>query len=387
MSPVNKDVRVVIIYVLAYDRYIFSNRYDKTMTINKIENLNIASQEILITPAQLKQDVPVTETANLTIAQGRNAVRNILDRTDPRLIVVIGPCSIHDTKAAIDYAKRLKAISDEVQDTLLLVMRVYFEKPRTTTGWKGLVNDPYLNDSFKIADGLHIGRQLLLDIAEIGLPTATEALDPISPQYLQDLISWSAIGARTTESQTHREMASGLSSAVGFKNGTDGGLDVAINALKSVSSPHNFLGINHQGQVSIITTKGNGYGHVVLRGGDGKPNYDSVSVAVCEGQLSKSGIVPNIMVDCSHANSNKDHNLQILVADNVANQIVEGNQSIIGVMIESNLVAGNQKIPADLADLTYGQSVTDACISWDATEQLLRSMRDKVKPMLNKRPS
>jgi len=387
MSPVNKDVRVVIIYVLAYDRYIFSNRYDKTMTINKIENLNIASQEILITPAQLKQDVPVTETANLTIAQGRNAVCNILDRTDPRLIVVIGPCSIHDTKAAIDYAKRLKAISDEVQDTLLLVMRVYFEKPRTTTGWKGLVNDPYLNDSFKIADGLHIGRQLLLDIAEIGLPTATEALDPISPQYLQDLISWSAIGARTTESQTHREMASGLSSAVGFKNGTDGGLDVAINALKSVSSPHNFLGINHQGQVSIITTKGNGYGHVVLRGGDGKPNYDSVSVAVCESQLSKSGIVPNIMVDCSHANSNKDHNLQMLVADNVANQIVEGNQSIIGVMIESNLVAGNQKIPADLADLTYGQSVTDACISWDATEQLLRSMRDKVKPMLNKRPS
>jgi len=387
MSPVNKDVRVVIIYVLAYDRYIFSNRYDKTMTINKIENLNIASQEILITPAQLKQDVPVTETANLTIAQGRNAVCNILDRTDPRLIVVIGPCSIHDTKAAIDYAKRLKAISDEVQDTLLLVMRVYFEKPRTTTGWKGLVNDPYLNDSFKIADGLHIGRQLLLDIAEIGLPTATEALDPISPQYLQDLISWSAIGARTTESQTHREMASGLSSAVGFKNGTDGGLDVAINALKSVSSPHNFLGINHQGQVSIITTKGNGYGHVVLRGGDGKPNYDSVSVAVCESQLSKSGIVPNIMVDCSHANSNKDHNLQMLVADNVANQIVEGNQSIIGVMIESNLVAGNQKIPADLADLTYGQSVTDACISWDATEQLPRSMRDKVKPMLNKRPS
>ncbi|MFT5008623.1 MAG: 3-deoxy-7-phosphoheptulonate synthase [Granulosicoccus sp.] len=355
--------------------------------MNKIENLNIGRQEILITPAQLKQDVPVTEMAHLTIAQGRSAVRNILDRADPRLIVVIGPCSIHDTKAAIDYAKRLKQISDEVQDTLLLVMRVYFEKPRTTTGWKGLVNDPYLNDSFKISDGLHIGRQLLLDIAEIGLPTATEALDPISPQYLQDLISWSAIGARTTESQTHREMASGLSSAVGFKNGTDGGLDVAINALKSVSSPHNFLGINHQGQVSIITTKGNSYGHVVLRGGDGKPNYDSVSVAVCEGQLSKAGVVPNIMVDCSHANSNKDHNLQTLVADNVANQIAEGNQSIIGVMIESNLVAGNQKIPADLADLTYGQSITDACISWDATEQLLRSMRDKVKPMLNKRPS
>jgi len=355
--------------------------------MNQIENLNIASQEILITPAQLKQDVPVTQAANLTIAEGRKAVRNILDRSDPRLIVVIGPCSIHDTKAALDYAKRLKQISDEVQDTLLLVMRVYFEKPRTTTGWKGLVNDPYLNDTFKISDGLHIGRQLLLDIAKIGLPTATEALDPISPQYLQDLISWSAIGARTTESQTHREMASGLSSAVGFKNGTDGGLDVAINALKSVSSPHNFLGINHQGQVSIITTTGNAYGHVVLRGGDGKPNYDSVSVAVCEGQLKKSGIVPNIMVDCSHANSNKDHNLQPLVAENVANQIAEGNQSIIGVMIESNLVAGNQQIPANLSDLTYGQSVTDACISWDETEQLLRSMRAKVKPMLTMRSS
>jgi 3-deoxy-7-phosphoheptulonate synthase len=355
--------------------------------MNQIENLNIASQEILITPAQLKQDIPVTEAGNVTIAEGRAAIRNVLDRSDPRLIVVIGPCSIHDTQAALDYAKRLRQISEEVQDTLLLVMRVYFEKPRTTTGWKGLVNDPYLNDTFKISDGLHIGRQLLLDIAEIGLPTATEALDPISPQYLQDLISWSAIGARTTESQTHREMASGLSSAVGFKNGTDGGLDVAINALKSVSSPHNFLGINHQGQVSVITTKGNAYGHVVLRGGDGKPNYDSVSVSVCEDQLSKSGIVPNIMVDCSHANSNKDHNLQPLVAENVANQIAEGNKSIIGVMIESNLVAGNQKIPSDLSNLTYGQSVTDACISWDATELLLRSMRAKIKPMLTKRSS
>jgi len=355
--------------------------------MNQIENLNIDSQEILITPANLKKDVPVSESANLTIAEGRKAVRNILDRKDHRLIVVIGPCSIHDTEAAIDYAKRLKKIEEEVGDTLLLVMRVYFEKPRTTTGWKGLINDPYLNDSFKIADGLHIGRQLLLDIADIGLPTATEALDPISPQYMQDLISWSAIGARTTESQTHREMASGLSSAVGFKNGTDGGLDVAMNALKSVSSPHNFLGINHEGQVSIIATKGNAYGHVVLRGGDGKPNYDSVSVAVCEDQLKSSGIVPNIMVDCSHANSNKDHNLQPLVADNVANQIAEGNESIIGVMIESNIEEGNQKIPANLADLTYGKSVTDACISWGATEQLLRSMRDKIKPILSNRTS
>ncbi|MDX1475259.1 MAG: 3-deoxy-7-phosphoheptulonate synthase [Reinekea sp.] len=355
--------------------------------MTQIENLNIDSAEVLITPSDLKKDIPLTEAATLTIAEGRNAVRNILDRKDHRLMVVIGPCSIHDTEAALDYARRLKEISKEVDDTLLLVMRVYFEKPRTTTGWKGLINDPHLNDTFKIEEGLHIGRKLLMDIAEIGLPTATEALDPISPQYVQDLISWSAIGARTTESQTHREMASGLSSAVGFKNGTDGSLEVAINALKSVSAPHNFLGINPQGQVSIIATKGNSYGHVVLRGGDGKPNYDSVSVSVCEEQLKKAGILPNIMIDCSHANSNKDHNLQPLVAENVANQIMEGNESIIGVMIESNIEAGNQKIPENLAELTYGQSITDACISWEVTEKLLRSMRDKIKPALSGRKS
>lgn len=359
--------------------------HHKADTMSQIENLNIGRQELLTTPANIKKELPVSEAATHTIAEGRKAVRKILDREDPRLIVVIGPCSIHDPVAAMDYAKRLKALSDEVDDTLLIVMRVYFEKPRTTTGWKGLINDPHMNDTFAIEEGLHLGRKLLLDIAELGLPTATEALDPISPQYLQDLISWSAIGARTTESQTHREMASGLSSAVGFKNGTDGSLDVAINALKSVSAPHNFLGINQEGQVSVITTKGNSYGHVVLRGGDGKPNYDSVSVSVCEEQLKKAGIAPNIMVDCSHANSNKDHNLQPLVADNVANQILEGNESIIGVMIESNLVEGNQKIPAELSQLTYGQSVTDACISWDSTESLLRSMRAKIKTSLANR--
>lgn len=360
--------------------------YDK-LTMTQIENLNIGSQEILITPAALKSEMPVSDAATLTIAEGRKAVRNILDRKDNRLIVVIGPCSIHDPKAAMDYAHRLKALSKEVEDTLLIVMRVYFEKPRTTTGWKGLINDPHLNDTFEIEEGLHIGRKLLLDIAELGLPTATEALDPISPQYMQDLISWSAIGARTTESQTHREMASGLSSAVGFKNGTDGSLDVAINALKSVSAPHNFLGINHEGQVSVIATKGNSYGHVVLRGGDGKPNYDSVSVALCEEQLKKANILPNIMVDCSHANSNKDHNLQPLVADNIANQILEGNESIIGVMIESNIEEGNQKIPSDLSELTYGKSVTDACISWETTETLLKSMRDKIKGPMAQRSS
>ena len=276
-------------------------------------------------------------------------------------------------------------LAAQVSDTLYLVMRVYFEKPRTTVGWKGLINDPYLDDSFKIEDGLHIGRKLLLDLAEMGLPTATEALDPISPQYLQDLISWSAIGARTTESQTHREMASGLSSAVGFKNGTDGGLTVAINALQSVSSPHRFLGINQEGGVSIVTTKGNAYGHVVLRGGNGKPNYDSVSVALCEQALTKAKITPNIMVDCSHANSNKDPALQPLVMENVANQIVEGNQSIIGLMVESHLNWGCQAIPKNLEDLQYGVSITDACIDWAATESTLRSMHAKLKDVLPKR--
>ncbi len=353
--------------------------------MSKIEDLNVVSQEVLITPDQLKTELPASTRVNEIVTEGRQTVRNILDRKDPRLLVVVGPCSIHDTKAAIEYAEKLKALSDKVKDSLFIVMRVYFEKPRTTVGWKGLINDPDLNDSFKIQEGLHVGRKLLLDIAEIGLPTATEALDPISPQYLQDLISWSAIGARTTESQTHREMASGLSSAVGFKNGTDGGLSVAINALQSVSSPHRFLGINKDGAVSIMHTRGNAYGHIVLRGGNDKPNYDSVSVAMCEQVLEKNAISPNIMVDCSHANSNKNHDLQPLVMENVTNQIIEGNKSIIGVMIESHLGAGNQKMPADLADLQYGVSITDACIDWETTESLLLNVADKLNSPLNSR--
>ena len=350
-----------------------------------IDDLNITSNEILITPEQLKAQIPLSEAAQATVVQSRQVIRDILDGKDHRLFIVIGPCSIHDVNAAKDYAARLKELAAEVGDTLYLVMRVYFEKPRTTVGWKGLINDPYLDDSFKIQDGLKIGRQLLRDLTEMGLPTATEALDPISPQYLQDLISWSAIGARTTESQTHREMSSGLSSAVGFKNGTDGGLAVAINALQSVSSPHRFLGINQQGQVSIVTTKGNPYGHVVLRGGNGKPNYDSVSVALCEKDLEKAGISKNIMVDCSHANSNKDPGLQPLVMDNVANQILEGNDSIIGLMVESNIGWGNQSIPKDLSQLQYGVSVTDACIDWATTVQSVRSMRDKLQDVLPRR--
>jgi len=351
----------------------------------KLENLNVASQEILITPAAIKKRLPVTSKAEQVITQGRQNVQNILDGKDHRLLIVVGPCSIHDLKAAHEYAQKLKALSDKVSDTLLIVMRVYFEKPRTTTGWKGLINDPYINDSFKIEEGLQIGRQLLIDIAEIGLPTSTEALDPISPQYMQDLITWSAIGARTTESQTHREMASGLSSSVGFKNGTDGGLTVAINALKSVANPHRFLGINNEGQVAIITTQGNPYAHIVLRGGDNKPNYDSVSVALCEQELKKAGIKANIMVDCSHANSNKNHELQPLVMDNVTHQILDGNSSIMGLMVESHLGAGNQKIPADLSQLKYGISITDACIDWPTTEKALLDMAHKLKDALPKR--
>ncbi|AMX02472.1 3-deoxy-7-phosphoheptulonate synthase [Microbulbifer thermotolerans] len=357
------------------------------MTTQQFDDLNVVSQEILISPEELKAELPVTDASEATVAAGRAAVRDILDRKDHRLMVVIGPCSVHDVDAAIDYAKRLKKVADQVSDTLLIVMRVYFEKPRTTVGWKGLINDPFLNDTFKIQDGLHIGRKLLLDIAELGLPTATEALDPISPQYLQDLISWSAIGARTTESQTHREMASGLSSAVGFKNGTDGSLDVAINALQSTANPHRFLGINKQGQVAIIHTTGNKYGHVVLRGGNNKPNYDSVSVAVCEQELRKAGLCPNIMIDCSHANSNKNHELQPLVVENVIHQILDGNQSIIGIMVESNLKAGNQKIPEDLSQLEYGVSVTDKCIDWETTETLLLKMAEQLKEPLKARNS
>ena len=351
----------------------------------EVHNTNMASQEVLVTPQSLWDALPMSEAVKRTVADSRSVIQDILEKKDPRLFVVVGPCSIHDTEAAMDYARRLRDLAEELSDTLYIVMRVYFEKPRTTVGWKGLINDPHLDDSFKIEEGLHIGRKLLIDILELGLPTSTEALDPISPQYLQDLISWSAIGARTTESQTHREMASGLSSAVGFKNGTDGGLTVATNALQSVAKPHRFLGINRQGQVSVFTTKGNPYGHIVLRGGSSGPNYDSVHITLCEEALAKAGVPVNIVVDCSHANSNKQPELQPLVVDNVANQILEGNHSIVGLMIESNLKAGNQPIPDNLNDLEYGVSVTDGCIDWETTEQCLRRTRDKLKDVIASR--
>ncbi len=350
-----------------------------------VNDLNIASVQALITPAQLKKDLPLSDQARNSVVNGRQTVRDILDGKDKRLFVVIGPCSIHDPKAAHEYADRLLALREKIQDTLYIIMRVYFEKPRTTVGWKGLINDPDMNDSFDIEKGLHIGRQLLLELNEKGLPCATEALDPNSPQYLQDLIAWSAIGARTTESQTHREMSSGLSSPVGFKNGTDGGLTVATNAMQAVQSGHSFLGLNNDGQVAIIRTSGNPYAHVVLRGGNGKPNYDASSVAQAEGVLNKAKVSNKIMIDASHANSNKDPYLQPLVLKNLTNQIVDGNKTIVGVMVESHLKGGRQDIPKDLNDLVYGQSVTDGCIDWETTEKVLLEMHDALKDVLPNR--
>lgn len=351
----------------------------------QINNVNVASQELLPTPEQVKLALPLSARAERTVVSGRETVRRILARHDTRLFVVVGPCSIHDVRAAQEYAGRLKALADEVSDTLFLVMRVYFEKPRTTVGWKGLINDPFMDDSFHIEKGLHLARELLLHLAEQGLPAATEALDPITPQYLSDLVTWSAIGARTTESQTHREMASGLSMPVGFKNGTDGSLGVAINALKSVSQPHHFLGINQNGQCAVFRTRGNTDAHIVLRGGGQRPNYDSVSVVMCEQELARNHLPPNVMIDCSHGNSNKDPALQPLVAEDCAHQIIEGNRSIVGLMLESHLHGGSQAIPKDLAQLKYGVSVTDACMDWATTEKLIRGLRAKLRDVLRVR--
>jgi 3-deoxy-7-phosphoheptulonate synthase len=343
-----------------------------------LENTNINSLERLITPQQLKQQHSTTAAIEQHIGASRQTLRDILDRRDSRLIVVVGPCSIHDTEAALEYAQKLKKLAQQVAKNLFITMRVYFEKPRTTVGWKGLINDPYLDGSFQIEKGMALARDLMLKINEIGLPIANEALDPISPQYMQDLISWSAIGARTTESQTHREMASGLSVPIGFKNGTDGSLGVAINALQSVSSPHRFLGIDAQGAVSVVHSSGNQYAHIVLRGGGGKTNYDSVSVKLAERALREKGLASNIMVDCSHANSSKDPSLQPLVVENIVQQIHEGNESIIGLMLESNLLAGNQSLGKDKSTLEYGKSITDGCIDWATTEETLLNLADKL---------
>ncbi len=349
-----------------------------------LDDLNINSEQPLITPAALRQEIPLSETGTSAVLKARQDIQNILDRKDHRFIVVTGPCSIHDSESALEYAKRLKKLQDRYSESLYIVMRVYFEKPRTTVGWKGFINDPYLDDSFCIDDGLAKARKLLVDLAEMGMPTGTEALDPISPQYFADLFAWSAIGARTTESQTHREMASGLSMPVGFKNGTDGSLSIAINAMESAASPHRFLGINHEGQVSVLRTSGNPHGHVILRGGK-EPNYDSVHIAKAEQALNEAGLTQNLIVDCSHANSHKKHEEQPLVAKNVIDQVINGNQSIMGVMLESHLHEGNQKLTADLSKLAYGVSITDACISWETTETLLEEMTNKLAIPLKNR--
>jgi 3-deoxy-7-phosphoheptulonate synthase len=343
------------------------------MSVTQTENLNILAVDHMPSPLEIQKRVPLSECAATTVVNGRKALCDILDRKSSRRFVVVGPCSIHDPEAGLDYARRLKQLADEVSDTLLLVMRVYFEKPRTSTGWKGYINDPHMDDSFRIDEGMEKARRFLMDVNEIGLPAATEALDPIGPQYYGDLISWTAIGARTSESQTHREMSSGLSSPVGFKNATDGDMDVAINAILSASHPHSFLGISPRGETAILRTRGNRYGHVVLRGGGGRPNYDTVSVSLAEQALAKARLPQNIVVDCSHANSWKKPELQPLVMKDVMHQIREGNQSIVGMMIESFIEAGNQPIPQDLTQLRYGCSVTDACVSWETTEDMIRN--------------
>jgi 3-deoxy-7-phosphoheptulonate synthase len=346
-----------------------------------LSNTNILAEKNLISPDELRHSYPRSENCSQTIETGRANVEAILDGTDKRLLAVVGPCSIHDVDTAKAYATKLMALRERVSDRIELVMRVYFEKPRTTVGWKGLINDPHLDDSFDVETGLSRARELLVWLAELGMPTGTEALDPISPQYLSDLFTWSAIGARTTESQTHREMSSGLSTAVGFKNGTDGNLEVALNAMKSAANPHSFLGIDSQGRVTVLKTRGNAYGHVILRGGNQGPNYDSVNVSVAESAMEKAGLPKRIMIDCSHANANKDHERQALVALNVAEQLSSGNESIIGIMLESHINAGNQSLK-DPNDLAYGVSITDACIDWDTTDKLMMKLYDTLESRL-----
>lgn len=354
------------------------------MQTSVLTDIHIQEESVLITPEALRNAYPVQQETLHFIAKARDDIANIIHKKDPRLLVVCGPCSIHDTDAAIDYAKRLKALSKEVGDTLYLVMRVYFEKPRTTVGWKGLINDPYLDGSFDVDAGLRKARELLVTLSEMEIPLATEALDPISPQYLGDLFSWAAIGARTTESQTHREMASGLSMPVGFKNGTDGNLDTALNAMKAAAKGHRFMGINREGQVALLTTQGNPDGHVILRGGK-ETNYDKASVAECEKDMEKAGLSPVLMVDCSHANSEKDFSRQPAVAKDVFKQIEQGNRSVIGLMIESNINEGNQPANVPLNELAYGVSITDACINWQETESLLRQAHAILPPYLQAR--
>jgi 3-deoxy-7-phosphoheptulonate synthase len=337
------------------------------------QNLHVKETVRLLTPRALKAEFPMSEASNRTVVEGRQNVMEILGQKDSRLLVVVGPCSIHDVDAALDYGARLNALRTELAGQMEIVMRVYFEKPRTTVGWKGLINDPHLDGTYDIETGLKKARKLLLDLTAMGLPTATEFLDPIIPQYTADLVTWAAVGARTTESQTHREMASGLSMPIGFKNGTDGSLQIALDAMQSARTPHSFLGIDQEGITSIIRTTGNSAGLIVLRGGRLRPNYDAESIREAETKLTQAGLPPVLMVDCSHANSAKQHSRQEEVWRSVIEQRAAGTRSLIGMMVESYLTEGNQPFPRPRDELRYGVSITDACLGWDVTERMLRS--------------
>lgn len=354
------------------------------MQKDAINNINIINEKVLITPESLKKKFPLNKNIEKQITKSREIISNIINKKDNRLLVVCGPCSIHDPNSALEYARNLKNISEKLKDQLYIVMRVYFEKPRTTIGWKGLINDPYMDNSFDMEAGLHIARKLIIKLLKFDIPLAKEALDPNTPQYIGDLFSWAAIGARTTESQTHREMASGLSMPIGFKNSTDGSLNTAINAISAASMSHCFVGINQKGQVSLLKTKGNANSHIILRGGK-KPNYYIKDIIQCEKEMIKSGIQPSIMIDCSHGNSNKNYLLQPNVANTVISQIEEGNQSIIGLMIESNINEGNQSTDQLKSKMIYGVSVTDPCINWTMTEKLLIDISQRLKLILKKR--
>lgn len=342
----------------------------------KTDDLRILEIKEVIPPTQVHEEIPQTENAEKTIFGTRRAIHNILAGQDDRLLVVIGPCSIHDPVAAREYASRLKEVAEELQDNLLIVMRVYFEKPRTTVGWKGLINDPNLDDSYEINKGLRLARKLLVDINNIGVPAGTEFLDLVTPQYIADLVSWGAIGARTTESQVHRELASGLSCPVGFKNGTDGTLKIAVDAIRAASQPHNFLSLTKAGHSAIFSTAGNDDCHIILRGGK-MPNYDAASVEQAAQELEKAGLPARLMIDCSHANSQKQYQRQVIVGQDVAQQVANGDKRIMGVMIESHLVAGRQDaVPGN--KLVYGQSITDACIGWEESVILLQELAQAV---------
>ncbi|MEE4244639.1 MAG: 3-deoxy-7-phosphoheptulonate synthase [Kangiellaceae bacterium] len=350
----------------------------------KLNNVHVSQEQVLTAPDVLKTELPLSAQGRQNILSYRQQIEQILDGRDKRIMLVVGPCSIHDIDAAKDYAQRLKQLHDQFQDKLFIIMRVYFEKPRTTVGWKGLINDPALDDTFDVELGLRKARGLLIWLAELGLPAGTEVLDPITPQYMAELFSWAAIGARTTESQTHREMASGLSMPVGFKNGTDGNIDVAVNAMQSAVSKHHFLGINQQGQVALISTKGNEHSHIILRGGK-HPNYDSVHIAMLEQRLAKDQLQARFVVDCSHGNSQKDYELQPLVFRNVIEQIKQGNLSILGLMLESHIKAGSQSINNAGKPLQYGVSITDGCIDWPTTKRLLSDAYQQLDKVLEQR--